>query len=181
MSTLPIRAAVALAALVCAAPALAAEPPAKPAAAKPAAAKTAFDARDPAGLIGVLNGMGAKAEVAKNDAEGVFVNVTTPGYSFGLQFAGCDAGGKGCKGVAFSTAAGSKTATLPQINGFNQTSINCRAFQDPAGKAHISYSTLLFASDTAEDMRIHVGAWQGCVAAFGEFLSDPPGFLARAP
>lgn len=179
MSMLNFARGLALSALIAASPALAADPPAKP---KPAAAKAAsFDARDPAGLISVLGEMGAKAEVSKAAAEEVFVNVSTPGYGFGVQFAGCDAQGKGCKGLAFSTAAEKKTATLAQINGFNQTSINCRAFQDKAGKSHIAYSALLSAHDTRDEMKTHIGAWQGCVAAFGEFLTDPPGFLARAP
>lgn len=179
MSMIQICRGLALAALFAAAPALAAETPAKP---KPAAAKpAAFDARDPAGLISVLGEMGAKAEVVKTEPGEAFVSVTTPGYGFGVQFAGCDANGKACKGLAFSTAAEKKSATLAQINGFNQTSINCRAFQDKAGKAHIAYSTLLSSHDVREEMKIHIGAWQGCVAAFGEFLKDPPGFLARAP
>lgn len=174
MSMIQICRGLVLAALFAAGPALAAETAAKPKAA-------AFDARDPAGLISVLSEMGAKAEVVKSAPGEAFVSVTTPGYGFGVQFAGCDANSKACKGMAFSTAAEKKTATLAQINGFNQTSINCRAFEDKAGKAHIAYSTLLSSHDVRDEMKTHIGAWQGCVAAFGEFLKDPPGFLARAP
>lgn len=168
MSILPIRRGAALLAVL-----------ALPAAA--AAESGAFDARDPKGLIEVLGAMDAKAEVARTAADSVFLNVTTPAYGFGVQFAGCDAGGKQCQAVAFSTSASAKTATLAQINGFNQTSVNCRAFQDPAGKAHIAYSALLSARDNRDELKMHVGAWQGCVAAFGEFLTDPAGFLAKAP
>lgn len=146
-----------------------------------AAEPAAFDARDPAGLSAVLASMDATATVAQKTEGSVYLNVTTPAYGFGVQFAGCDAKGKACQGLAFSTASESRTATLAQINGFNQTSINCRVFQDKGGKAHVSYSTLLSASDTRDEMKMHIGAWQGCVGSFGAFLADPPGFLAEAP
>ncbi len=145
------------------------------------AASPPFDARSPQGLIEVLSAMEAKGEIARRADDSVFLNVTTPAYGFGAQFAGCDAQGKACQAVAFSTAAEKKAATLAQINGFNQTSINCRAFQDKVGKAHIAYSALLSSSNTRDDIKMHVGAWQGCVASFGDFLTDPNGYLARAP
>ena len=146
-----------------------------------AAESTPFDARDPAALTTVLASMEATATVARKTDDAVYLNVKTPAYAFGVQFAGCNDKGKACQGLAFSTASETRTATLAQINGFNQTSINCRVFQDKGGKPHISYSTLLSASDTRDEMRMHIGAWQGCVGSFGAFLADPPGFLAEAP
>lgn len=171
-----------------AAPVLAADPkpapkPAAKPAPKPASAKAAgaFDARDPAGLVSVLAEMDAKAEIVRTNGDSVFMNVATPAFGFGVQFAGCDAQGKACQAMAFSTAAEKKTATLAQLNSFNQTSINCRTFQDNAGKPHISYSTLLSSHDTRDEVKTHVGAWRGCLTTFGEFLNDPIGFLAKAP
>lgn len=169
--------AVLLAAIAAPAASQTAKPAAKPAP-KPAAA---FDARDPAGLISVLAEMDAKAAVARTTEDSVFLNVTTPAFGFGVQFAGCNAQGKACQAMAFSTSAEKKSATLAQLNSFNQTSINCRTFQDRGGKPHISYSALLSARDNRDEMKMHVGAWQGCLATFGEFLNDPIGFLAKAP
>ena len=54
-------------------------------------------------------------------------------------------------------------------------------FQDQAAKPHVMYSTILTPHDTQEEMRTHLGVWQGCLATFGAFLSDPAGFLAAAP
>jgi len=162
---------------------LAADPkPAPKPATKPAAAKSGtFDARDPAALIAVLAEMEAKAEVVRTEEDSVFLNVTTPAFGFGVQFAGCDKAGKACQGMAFSTAAEKRSANLAQMNDFNQTSINCKAFVDKGGKAHIAYSALLSGRDGKEELRTHVVAWQGCLGAFGEFLRDPAGFLAKAP
>ncbi|HEX2560812.1 YbjN domain-containing protein [Phenylobacterium sp.] len=174
---------------------LVAAPIAAPAQTKPApkaAAKAApkpapnpasgrFDARDPAGLVDVLAAMDAKAEVARKGDEEVHLSVSTSGVAFGAQFAGCDANGKACKALAFNAAADKRSATLAQVNNFNQTSMLCRAYQDKAGKMNVVYATLLGAGDTREDMRMHIGAWQTCLGTFGRFLQDPTGYLAAAP
>lgn len=179
----------ALAALIVAGPALGAD--AKPApkdAAKPApkaasatAASGPFDARDPASLAGLLESMNAKSERSRLGDHGVSLKVTAGGFGFGVQYVDCDERGRDCKALAFSTAAETRKATLVQINAFNQTSISCRAFEDQAGKAHVMYSVVLSPNDTREEMRNHVGVWQGCLATFGAFLTDPAGYLASAP
>lgn len=157
-----------------------AQAPAKPA---PKAAATAapFDAQDPASLIALLATMDAKAEKTGKTDDGVLMRVTTPTFGFGAQFAACDAQGRRCKAMAFTTSSASFTPTLVQLNGFNQTSITCKVWQDKAGKPNIMYSALLSPRDTAEAMRAHVGAWQGCLANFGDFLKDPAAYLASAP
>jgi hypothetical protein len=165
------------------------KPAAKPAAAKPAAAAPAkpaaadgpFDARNPASLIALLASMGAQGEVTTRQDDVVALKITNPAYSFAAQYAGCDGQGRACKALAFSGVSDARTATLAQINGFNQTSINCHAYQDNGGKPHAWYSTLVFPSTTREDMVTHVGAWQGCWASFGAFLKDPVAYLAAAP
>lgn len=158
--------------------------PAKAAAAKPAAAKpapTAFNARDPASLVALLGEMGAKGEISGSEDDSVFVRVTTPAYGFNVQFAGCDKSRRGCKAVLFSAPATKGSATLMQLNRFNQTAIACRGYQDQAGQLRALYDALLFDRDGREEMTGHLGAWQGCLAAFGEFLDDPNSYLASAP
>lgn len=145
-----------------------------------APASTRFNATDPASVIGLLEAMGARSQIAASTPEEVDLTVTTPGYGFSAQFAGCVAK-RACKALAFTTQATAATPTLPQINGFNQTSIGCKAWQDRAGKPHVMYSTLVFAEDSVGQMQLHVGAWQGCLANFGEFVADPLGYLALAP
>ena len=140
-----------------------------------------FDARDPASLVALLGSMDAKATVASRADGVVKLQVATPSFSFGAQYVDCSAAGTGCRGLAFSTSSAEQHATLVQLNAFNQTSITCRVFQDKAGKPHVVYSTLLSPSDTREEMRNHLGVWQGCLASFGAFLSDPNGYLAAAP
>ncbi|WP_091734914.1 YbjN domain-containing protein [Phenylobacterium immobile] len=149
--------------------------------AKPAAPQAAFDARDPASLTGLLAAMGAKGEISGSEADSVFMRVTTPAYGFSVQFAGCDASRKACKAVLFSAPATKGAASLIQLNRFNQTAIACRAFQDQTGQLRAAYDALLFARDSRDEMTAHLGAWQGCLAAFGEFLDDPNGYLASAP
>ncbi len=161
----------------------AASPP-KPAAPKAAAkppAQTAFDARDPAALVALLAAMDAKAQVTARTEDSVALRVDSPAGAFAAQFADCGRNGRDCQAILFDATADSRAATLPQLNAFNQTALACRAYQDRAGKAHVLYSALLFASDTAQEMRTHVGAWQGCLATFGEFLKDPSAYLATAP
>jgi hypothetical protein len=158
--------------------------PAKAAPARPAAnagPTGPFDARDPASLVTLLTGLDAKAEIAGRADDGVLVKVTSPAGAFQSQFAGCNPQGRACAAVQFDAPAVQRTATLAEINGFNQSSLTCRIFQDKAGKPHMLYSTLLFATDGRQEMLAHVGAWQGCLANFGAFLNDPPGYLASAP
>lgn len=190
---LPILAAAAIL-LAAAAPPAAQKAAPKPAPAKAAPAKaapqkaapqktasSAFDARDPASLSALLSQMGAKAQVMGRAGEDVDMKVTTPAYGFAVHFTGCTKAGQDCKAVAFTTQAGSAAPTLAQINGFNQSSITCKAWQDKGGKPHVMYSAMVTSADTRDEMQMHVGAWQGCLASFGEFLMDPPGYLASAP
>jgi hypothetical protein len=158
--------------------------PAKaPPAARPAAAPAeVYDPLDPASLITVLAGMDAKAQVAGKTADGVVLKVATPtSFTFGVQFSGCDAQARKCKAMAFTTASSSFKPTLAQFNGYNQTSLTCRVWQDKGGGANVMYSTLLSPRDTAAEARTHIAAWQGCLASFGEFLKDPSAYLASAP
>jgi len=178
-----IRLLLALAAgALCAGAALAQTPPAKAPAAKAPARPAAqpFDARDPASLVALLADLDAKAEIGGRSEDGVVVRVTSPAGAFHGQFAGCDRQGRACAAVQFDAPA-QRTATLAQINAFNQSSLTCRIFQDKAGKPHMLYSTLLFPADSRDEMLGHIGAWQGCLATFAAFLSDPTGYLASAP
>ena len=163
----------------------AAAPKPAPKAVKPSPPKAAaagpFDAGNPASLIALLSTLGAHGEIVSHQDDGVALKVTNPAYGFSVQFAGCNAQGRACKALAFSGVSDSRAASLAQINGFNQTSINCHAYQDSAGKPHAWYSALVFASTTRQDMTMHISAWQGCWASFGDFLKDPAAYLASAP
>ncbi len=160
----------------------AAAAPAKPTAAKAAppksAAKPGFDARDPAAIAALLAEAGAKAETTRGADGQVAMKVITPGGGFGMQFANCDARGKACAGVAFSAGFDRQAPSLAHMNLFNRTQFACRAFTGEDGKPNVMYSTLLTPRMNAEDMKQHLGAWQGCLGAFAQFTRDPAGFLA---
>ena len=151
---------------------------ATPAPAKSEAGK-AIDARDPAALIGILAGMGAKSTPSKSPAGKVLVQVETPGGGFGLQFVDCDASGKACHGLAFSTAFDRKGATFAQLNSFNRDQIVCRGFLGEDGRPNVAYSTLLNPHMTPDDLKDQIGVWQGCLATFVEFTADPGAFIAK--
>ena len=185
-----ILAAASLAALLATTAAAAPKPVAhKPAAARPAADAAAaapapsgsFDARNPDDLIALLGGMQAQATVTDRQDDTVSLKVANPAYGFSAQFAGCDPHGRHCKALAFSGLSDQRTATLAEINRFNQTTINCHAFMDNGGKPHAWYSTLVFESTTRADMLTHIQAWQGCWATFGAFLKSPTDYLSSAP
>ena len=165
-----------------AAPKPAAHKPA-PAAGKPPVVESAgpFDARDAANFSSLLGTLGAKAEVASRDKSGVLLKVTSPAGGFTAQFDGCNQQGRNCQAVQLDAQAEARTASITEVNGFNQSSLACRIVQDKAGKPHVLYSTLVFASTTRADMLTHVNAWRGCLADFSTFLKDPPGYLASAP
>jgi hypothetical protein len=181
-----IRLALTLAAaLACIAAAPAKKPPAK-AAPKPAAAQAAkpaaaggYDAQNPQSLVDLLNTAGAKAELGKREADSVLVTATSTAADFSVQFAGCDAHARGCRGALYDSLA-SGSATLQQINSFNQASLNCRIYQDKGGQPHIVYSQLLMKSDTRDSALTHLAAWQGCLADGRTFLRDPVTYLANA-
>ncbi|RAK54207.1 YbjN domain-containing protein [Phenylobacterium soli] len=162
--------------------------PAAPAAAKPAAAPATpplptgpFDAREPRDLAALLGALDAKAQVSAHDTENVVLKATSPAGDFAIQYAGCNQQGHLCKAVQFDASAQARTATVAEINGFNQSSLTCRLYQDKSGKPHVLYSTLVFASTGRQDMLAHVNAWRGCLSDFAAFLKDPPGYLAAAP
>jgi hypothetical protein len=180
------------AALACLAAAPAPPPAAKPAAAKASAAKaapakpapkpaaTTYDAGNPQSLTTLLNDLGAKTTPARKDDDSVFVAVTSPAANFSLQFAGCDAQGRACKAALFDSLMDGGAPTLGQINGFNQTSVFCRIYQDRTGKPHATYASMLVKSDTRDSAMTHLAAWQGCLGEARDFLRDPVAYLANA-
>lgn len=184
-----------VAATVCMGAAPAKPPAAKPAAAKATAKKPAvkpaaksagrstapagFDPTDPAVLVGLLASVDAKAQIERREGDAVFMSVTSLTEAFSTQFAGCNAQGKSCQAVLFDRP-GVGAPTLAQVNGFNQTSVMCRAYQDKAGKVHVEYSALIFPHNTRDEMLMHLNAWRGCIADFNDFSKDPVAFLASA-
>ena len=179
-----MRALAVLIALACAAPAFAAEPakPAPKAAAKPAPkpAGGAFDARDPAALVGLLATMDAKATVLGANDGVVVLDIATPGGRFGAQFVDCNANGKACGMVAFSTAFERRGANLAQINVFNRSQVACRGYLTDDGRANVMYGAMVTARTNAAEMKQHLGVWQGCLSTFGRFNREPQAFLPGA-
>lgn len=168
------------AALAClaAAPAPKSAPQAK-AAAKPAA-PAAYDAQNPQGLMDILGSAGATVQTRRKEEDAVFVTVTSAAASFSLQFAGCNPQGSACQAALFDSLLDGGSPTLSQINGFNQTSVFCRVYQDKGGKAHAIYAAMLVKSDTRESAQTHLAAWQGCIGEARDFLRDPVAYLADA-
>ncbi|WP_133254201.1 YbjN domain-containing protein [Phenylobacterium deserti] len=163
------------------APKAPAKPAAAKAAAKPAPARTSgYDAGDPNAFISLLASVDAKAQIARTDGDAVFMTVTSPTEVFSAQFAGCNPQGKACQAVLFDRLGAEGSPTMAQINGFNQTSVMCRVYQDRSGKAHVEYSALVFPRTNRDEMLMHLNAWRGCIADFADFAKDPTGFLANA-
>lgn len=154
MRTVPL--AVALAALAVAAQAAT---PAKP----------LFDVRDPAALVTLLKSMNAKAEIAKTAGTEVFVNVETPGGDFGAQYVDCDSKGKACHALIFTTAFSAKGVSVAEMNSFNKGQVACRGFIADDGKPNVAYATLVNLRMTADEVKQHIGVWQGCLGSFAEF------------
>lgn len=164
-------------ALAAASPAMAADKPAKPAAARPASAG-AFDARDPAALVTLLAGMDATAKVISTEKGIVVIDIVTPGGKFGAQFVDCDAKGKACQALAFSTAFERRGPTLAQVNVFNRTQVACRGYLTDDGRTNVMYPVMLTSRLNGADMKQHLGVWQGCLASFGKFNRDPQAYVA---
>lgn len=164
-------------ALAAASPALAADKPAKPAAAKPATSGAAYDARDPAALVTLLAGMDAQASVISGDKNIVVLDIVTPGGKFGAQFVDCDAKGKACQALAFSTAFERRGPTLAQINVFNRTQVACRGYLTDDGRSNVMYAVMLTSRLNAADMKQHLGVWQSCLTTFGKFNRDPQAYV----
>ncbi len=154
--------------------------PALAATAKPAPVKVEhLDARSPASLIALLGTMNAKAEITRQDADQIFLVISTSGGKFGAQMVNCDASGATCQGLALFSTFDLKGPNLAEINDFNRSQLACRGILTPEGKPSVMYSTLLNGRMTREDMQTHIGVWQGCLASFGEFTRDPIAFLSK--
>lgn len=152
--------------------------PARPAAKTPAVGP--FDAQNPQGLMDILGSAGAKVQTNSREADAVFVTVTSTAANFSLQFAGCNPQGRACQAALFDSLLDGGAPTLSQINGFNQTSVFCRIYQDKGGKAHAIYAALLVKSDTRDSTLTHLAAWQGCLGEARGFMRDPVAYLAEA-
>jgi hypothetical protein len=153
---------------------------AEAAAAKPAPVKApAFDARRPADIIALLAAMDANAEILRKDQGQIFMKVTTPGGGFGTQMVGCDEVTGTCRAIALFSAFSSRSVNMAQINDYNRSQLTCRGIMTPSGEPSVMYAALLNARMTREEMREHVGVWQGCLTGFGEFIRDPVAFLSR--
>ena len=140
-----------------------------------------FDARYPVSVAALMNLGGGKAQIVRQDEDSVLVTVNSVAANFTLQFTACSPQGRACNAVLFDYADDKPGPTFSQVNAFNQTSAMCRSFEDKAGKAHVVYSTLLFADDSFDHFRTEVAAWEGCIGEFRNFLKDPNGYLASAP
>ena len=157
-------------------------PAPKSAAPKPApAAAGPYDATNPQNLIDLLTAAGATAAANRREADSVFVAITSAAANFSVQFAGCNASGRACQAVLFDGLLDVASPTLAQINGFNQSSVVCRMYQDRAAKPHVTYAALTMKSDTRDSGRTHLAAWQGCLAEAATFVRDPNAYLATAP
>ena len=189
-----------LAALAVASDAQAAAPVAKPAAKPAAPAKAApaklapakpgappslkianFDARNSDSLVALFAALGAKASVVRNQDSQVYLSVNTPGGDFGVQMIGCDAAGKGCQALALFTAFDTKgkDVSLAQINDYNRAQLACRGLMSPDGKPSVMYPVLLNARIPPDEMRQHMGVWQGCLTGYNEFTRDPVAYLSK--
>ena len=158
------------------------KPAASPSRAARVEAPGDFDARNPQNLIALLSAAGGKAQVAHQEDDAVLVAVTSTAADFSMQFAGCDAHGRGCRAVLFDNLADNKAGpSFAQLNAFNQSSAMCRGTEDKTGKPHVLYSTLLFADDSKVRMTEQFRAWTGCIGDFRNFLKDPNAYLAAAP
>ncbi|MFM8376706.1 MAG: YbjN domain-containing protein [Phenylobacterium sp.] len=154
--------------------------PAKAPAPKTSAPRTpAFDARRPPDVIALLAAMEAKAEIGRKANGQVFMTVTTPGGGFGAQMVGCDEAFATCRAIALYSAFSRKGVTMAQINDYNRSQLTCRGIMTPSGEPSVMYAVLLNGRMTRDELREHVGVWQGCLSGFGEFIQDPIGFLSR--
>jgi hypothetical protein len=147
---------------------------------KAAPAPAAFDATNPQGIMDLLGTAGAKVQTSRKEDDAVFVAVTSAAANFSMQFAGCNPQGRACRAILLDAALPRSGATISQINGFNQTSVMCRVYQDKAALPHVVYSAIVFRSMTREDAATHLAAWQGCLADGAAFLRDPVAYLAEA-
>jgi hypothetical protein len=157
-----------------------AKPPARATAPKAAPLTGPFDATNPQAIMDLLSQAGAKVQTNRKEADAIFVTVTSPAAAFSLQFAGCNAQGRGCRAFLLDSAMERGPATVAQINAFNQTSVMCRLYQDKAGLPHVLYSALVFKTMSREDASTHLLAWQGCLADGRDFMRDPVEYLANA-
>lgn len=155
---------------------------AKPAAtpAKPTKTKAGpFNASNPADIITLLSTMGAKATQAKSEDGMVFLDVTAPGTSFGVQMIGCDSKGAACHAMALFTVFDKTGITLAQLNDFNRSQFACRGLLTPDGHPSVMYAALVDGRINQDQTKAHLGVWQGCLKGFGDFVADPMEFLSK--
>lgn len=140
-----------------------------------------YDAGNPQSLTDLLAAAGATASAKRREGDSVFVAIASTAANFSVQFAGCNANGRGCQAVLFDSLMDAPSPTLAQLNAFNQSSVVCRVYQDRAAKPHVTYAALLVKSDTRETGQVHLAAWRGCLADAATFVRDPNAYLATAP
>ncbi|OXE36708.1 MAG: hypothetical protein CGW95_06045 [Phenylobacterium zucineum] len=149
----------------------------RPTALKSAATKPkTFSAANPSDIITLFANLGATAVQTKSDEGMVFLDVTAPGTSFGVQMIDCAPTGMACHAMALFSVFDKPGITLAQLNDFNRSQFACRGLSTPDNHPSVMYATLLDNRMTQDQVKAHFRVWQGCLKGFGDFVADPVEF-----
>ena len=137
----------------------------------------AFDARNPADILSVINANGASATL-KTDSHGApWIDGKAGKLGFEVDFTNCEAANTRCKAALYRFGFDMTSISLDQLNGWNKWTLLCPAYESPDKHPHAWYALQLSANQSAEDIRLVNAAWLECMTDFDKFTDNPDAFL----
>jgi hypothetical protein len=129
-------------------------------------------AKDPSGIVRLLQEKGYKAELS-NDETGPIIKSADSGYNFMIFFLNCDQG-KNCSTIQFYAGFNDvEGLELTRINEWNKTKRFARAYIDDEADPVIELDLDLdFQGIPAENFLEILNTWTSLVPAFARFVSE---------
>ena len=137
----------------------------------------AFDARNPADVLAVIQTDGATGELKVDKGGAPWIDGKAGKLGFEVDFIGCDAQKANCKRALYALAFDMSTITLAQINGWNRWTVLCPAYLTTANHPRVWFGFRPSHNDSAEDVKAQMDVWLGCMSDFDKFTDNPDLFL----
>jgi hypothetical protein len=137
----------------------------------------AFDQRNPADVLSVINASGATATMQKPAGKAPYIEGRSGQLTFETQFYNCNEAKSLCGTVVYTANWDTKDVSLQEINGWNQWVFLCPAYLTSDGQPMLWYGLKAFADDSREQATASFEDWQDCLTQFHDFVGDPQAFL----
>jgi len=140
-------------------------------------APAAFDARNPADVLSVLQTNGASGELKTGDDGQPFIEGKAGSLNFDVDFYRCNKDKVACESIAYQLGFDSELVNVEQLNIWNGWTLFCPGYLTDKKHPHVWLAVRPGARDTREDVLAQQNLWLGCIQDFDDFTGDPAHFI----